>query len=100
MKATISIITAVVIFIGYLCGSTQNVNIIKANAEATWSDAGFKIVGYEGYQRGTFENWGGKVWYIIQKKEGDQTLYHGYLSKWGSEFHIYNLKAIDAIGSR
>ena len=78
--------------------SKQYVSDIKAHATNVWDNAGFKIVGYEGYQWSLpGETWGGKVWYIVQRKDSGSTLYHGFISKWGDEYHIYNLRAIDAI---
>jgi len=76
----------------------KNVDTIKANAEATWEASGFRVVGYEGYQIGSaFTTPGGKVWYVVERQNDSSVRYHGLLSKWGDEFHIYNLQAIDAI---
>lgn len=90
------LLTLTVFFGGY---SYRNVDVIKANAAATWDAAGFEIVGYEGYQIGDFIGPcpGGKVWYVVQRKGNSQVRYHGWVSKWGKEYHIYNLRAIDAI---
>lgn len=78
--------------------SAQYVEEIKRAAPKVWADAGYEIIGYEGYQYslpgGT---WGGKVWYIVRRKGDDRVTYHGFISKWGNEYHIYNLAAIDAI---
>ena len=74
--------------------SSGNVPDIKQNAERVLKDAGFNVVGYEGYQSGTFETYGGCVWYIMER---NGITYHGCVSKWGSEYHIYNLTALDAI---
>lgn len=76
----------------------RNVDKIKANAAKTWGAAGFEVVGYEGYQIGNFfGSPGGKVWYIVQRKDNPSVQYHGFISKWGDEYHIYNLRAIDAL---
>jgi len=74
--------------------SASRVDDIKQHAEEVWNKNGFKVIGYEGYQWGTADAWGGKVWYIVQK---DNTLFHGALTKWGDEYHTYNLSAINAI---
>lgn len=78
--------------------TAHKVEEIKKAAPQVWGDAGFEIVGYEGYQYGTLgPTWGGKVWHIVRRKGGDRVTYHGFICKWGDEYHIYNLKAIDAI---
>lgn len=79
-----------------LCGCSHNVEDIKRNSTQVWNKNGFEVVGYEGYQSGAFETFGGCVWYIVQR---DNTLYHGCISKWGSEYHIYNLTAMNALKS-
>ena len=78
--------------------SYNNVDDIKAHAEQTWHSAGFKVVGYEGYQIGIpFVMPGGRVWYIVEKEKDSRVRYNGYLSRWSGEYHINSLKAIDAI---
>ncbi len=77
--------------------SYRNVDRIKAASPVTWAAAGFQIVGYEGYQIGDPFSPGGKVWYVVQRNGDPKTRYHGYISKWGTEYHVYNLKAIDAL---
>lgn len=101
MKNLLSLVAviAVLVAVAYFGGcSYRNVETIKDNAEATWAKAGFEVVGYEGYLLGTFGDCpGGRVWYIVQRKGNDKVRYHGFISKWGNEFHIYNLRAIDAV---
>ena len=76
----------------------RNVDKIKAAAPATWAAAGFEVIGYAGYQIGDLlGSPGGKVWYIVQRKGDTKTRYHGYVSKWGSEYHVYSLRALDAL---
>ena len=78
--------------------SAHRVEEIKKAAPKVWADAGYEIVGYEGYQYGPpGGTWGGKVWHIVRRKGDDRVTYHGFISKWGDEYHIYNLQAIDAI---
>lgn len=73
----------------------RNVDTTKQNAPQTWGDAGYVVLGYEGYQWGPIS--GGNVWHIVERKERPGITYHGYVAKWRDEYHIYNLKAIDAI---
>ena len=95
-----NIISAIVIAVLLGGCSAGNIPDIKNNAEATFSNAGFNIVGYEGYVWGTTGQWGGCAWYIVEKKVYNGVTYHGCISKWGSEYHIYTLSAIDAIRSK
>jgi hypothetical protein len=80
-----------------LVGCSHRVDDIKLHAEDVINQAGFKIVGYEGYQYGLFQVFGGCVWYTMEKVPHNGITYHGCISKWGSEYHIYSLSAIDAI---
>lgn len=80
--------------------SAQHVDAIKAAAPKTLEQAGFEIIGYEGYEWTGFGQWGGCVWYTMKKKPDVGITYHGCVSKWGDEYHIYSLSAIDAIGAR
>jgi len=83
-------------------GSKKNLDYVKDRAEDRWSDLGFNVVGYDGYQWG-YTWWlspshgGAKVWYILEKSNGNGITYSGYLSRWGDEIHMYNLNAVDAI---
>ena len=74
----------------------RNVDTTKAAAPKRWDAAGYEIKGYEGYQWSPIG--GGNVWYIVTRKDSPGITYHGFLQKWGGEYHIYNLRAIDAIG--
>jgi hypothetical protein len=83
-------------------GSKKNLDYVKDRAEDRWSDLGFNVVGYDGYQWG-YTWWlspshgGANVWYILEKSNGNGITYSGCLSRWGDEIHMYNLKAVDAI---
>ena len=73
----------------------RNVEATKAAAPKVWEAAGYKIVGYEGYQFAPIH--GSSVWYLVRRLDDNGITYHGALAKWGDEYHIYNLKALDAI---
>jgi hypothetical protein len=92
---TIIILAAVTSF-GLFKLGFRNVEITKQISPRTWKDAGFEVVGYEGYQWDLVS--GGNVWHIIKRKDRPRIIYHGFVAKWRDEYHIYNLKAIDAIG--
>lgn len=86
--------------------SSGNLEDIKAHAPEVFQQAGFNIIGYEGYQRelwdpGIMFGFGGAhVWYTLNKIPSNGITYHAYIQKWGNENHIYSLKAIDAIGPK
>ena len=80
--------------------SAHNVDKIKLNAQKTIEQAGFEIIGYEGYEWTAFGAYGGCVWYTMKKKPDNGITYQGCVSKWDDEYHIYNLSSIDAIGAR
>lgn len=89
------LILAIALLVG--CSSNR-VDDIKAHAEARWRELGFEVVGYDGYQLGgPGACWGGAVWYILRKIPDNGITYGGYLCKWGNEYHMYSLYAIDAI---
>jgi len=78
-----------------------NLNEVKAAAPKTWEQAGYKIVGYEGFQWGHWfwGNYGGaEVWYSLKRHPKDNgIIYTGSIKRWGDEFHIYGPRAVDAI---
>jgi len=85
----LSLLTAV------LCGcSRENVDNVKEHAAQTWAANGFEVIGYQGYEYTGFGRWGGCVWYTVKR---GATTYEGCISKWESEYHIYALKALDAV---
>lgn len=81
--------------------SAGNLAEVKLHAADVWSENGFKILGYQGYVRWLvvpFTSYGGAcVWYTIQSKQNNGIIYDGCLQRWGDEYHVYNLKALDAI---
>lgn len=88
-------VSALVVLLGGC--SAGNVEEIKRNSKATIEQAGFSIIGYEGFQWTGFGRWGGCVWYTMKRNPDIGVTYHGCISKWGDEYHIYSLTAIDAI---
>lgn len=74
---------------------------VKKNANATWEAQGFKVVGYDGYEIGSvipFTSYGGAiVWYRLKRIPDNGILYNGAIQRWGNEYHIYSVSAVDAI---
>lgn len=98
---------ALTVFVCFVClygCSYSHLDDVKTHAPEAWKQAGFEVVGYEGYEIGTiipFTNYGGAhVWYTVKRISVNDVLYHGFIWKWGKEYHVYDLKAIDAIKPR
>lgn len=79
--------------------SSANLDDVKAKACDTWKQAGYTCVGYEGYQWGFgVGNYGGAhVWHSLKRDANPTVIYSGYVQKWGNEYHLYNVTAVDAI---
>lgn len=81
----------------------SNLDDVKAHAEKTWRSVGYEVVGYEGYQWSWYVGGpygGANVWYTLRRKEAPGIIYTGYLYRWGDEYHVYSVKAVDAIKPR
>lgn len=87
-------------FLWACIGSSANLNYVKDRAEGVWTEQGFDVVAYEGYQWGS-GGWGtryggARVWYRL-RKPGNNITYSGFLRRWGDEIHVYGPTAVDAI---
>lgn len=95
-----SILFAISLSVSLVAGcSSGNLEETKDNAAVIFKDNGFDVVGYHGYMWGAwgFNDYGGAmVWYTI-KKESNGLVYEAGLQRWGDEYHLYNLNAVDAI---
>jgi len=69
------------------CSDTSD--FVKPKAARFYSERGFKIVGYQGYD--TNIGIGRCYWYTLER---DKLLYQSCLIKWGDEVHEYSLKGI------
>ena len=82
--------------------SPRNLEYVRQKSTERWMQLEFDVVGYDGFQWGLCfaKKYGGaKVWYVLRKKHSnDDIIYVGYLQRWGNEIHVYNLRAIDAVG--
>jgi hypothetical protein len=79
-------------------GCSRNVDEVKQHSEQVFENNGFKIIGYQGYKLSLI--FGGIVWYTIKKSNDNGITYDAGIAKWGDEYHLYNLKAIDAISPK
>jgi hypothetical protein len=78
----------------WLIWGDSRVADIKLAASGVWERNGFEVVGYEGYELTLLGRPGGCVWYVVKRAGTD---YHGCVSRWGDEYHIYSLRALNAI---
>lgn len=102
LLATIFVVILIwTVFVAIPKPTPFNLDEVKANASTTFKQAGYGIIGYEGYQWGSwhFGSYGGAaVWYSLRRNGKDNgIIYTGYIKRWGDEYHIYNIRAIDAI---
>ena len=80
--------------------SSANLDDVKTHADATWAQAGYTIIGYEGYQWGFWglNGYGGAyVWHTLRRPASPHVIYSGYIQRWGTEYHIYGPRAVDAV---
>jgi len=66
-------------------GCTVDVAELKEAGPKYFTDIGYKVLAYEGYQWGI---WGGKVWFLVEDTTRGLRYSH-YLIKRGGEIHWY-----------
>ena len=76
--------------------SLRRVDLIKENAQETWKNNGYEVVGYRGYEMGNPVA-GAQVWYILKRVPDNGILYTAGIQWWFGEYHIYDMGAVDAI---
>lgn len=86
------IIAVIIMFFGLVKSGFRNVDEVRLNALPVIEKNGFQIAGYQGYWWDPC--YGGTVTYTLTK--GNIT-YQTKVIKWFDEYHLYKLKAIDAI---
>lgn len=85
----IIIISLILLFVGYsIIGTSYKVDEIKMESPKAISERGWKILRYEGYQFGSFNNNGGKVWYHVVDTGNPNIQYRIYITKWGDELQF------------
>ena len=89
--------TVMIVMLLILSSCSRNVEYVKSKAAETWKQAGYEIVGYEGYSI-----WspiaGGEVWYTVKSPHTPGILYSGYLERWFDEIHVYGPRVINKFG--
>lgn len=78
----------VIAFVIYVCvGTYERVDEIKALAPASIKERGWEILRYEGWQFGSLQNHGGKVWYHVRNIDDHDIQYRVFVTLWGGELH-------------
>jgi len=97
IKVVMETIILIIFFSLFIANGWGNLSDVKANAANVFRTNGFKVIGYEGYNWGArIGSYGGAaVYYLLEK---DNIIYEAALQKWGAEYHIYNIVALNAIG--
>lgn len=100
---TIGLLTVIAILITLMVGTANNLVLVKANAQQTFKSAGFELIGYQGYIRSlggysfAYSEYGGaKVYYIIER---DGIILSAGIKRWGDEYHIYDIEALNAVSN-
>lgn len=87
---TAAIVIVILAFLGYsIFGTEGNVEEIKRQAPLRIEDHKWDVLGYEGYERGSWMHHGGKVWYHVAEKDNPNVRYRVYFTLWNGELHAY-----------
>lgn len=72
-----------------IVGTSGNVDEIKKLAPAEMVERNWNILRYEGYQFGSFNKHGGKVWYHVANKDNANIQYRVHVTMWDGELQYY-----------
>ena len=93
MKGLIVAVTVAGMFIGTVLydaiGVSTRVEEIKERAPSAMELRGWEILRYEGYELGSFNKHGGKVWYHVRNINDHSIQYRVQVTLWGGELHYY-----------
>lgn len=85
----VSCVMAVILLIAYtIFGSESRIPEIKRRAPAQIEVNGYTILRYEGYQRGSWGNHGGKAWYHVAERTNPNIRYRMYATLWNGEIQF------------
>lgn len=69
-------------------GTSGDVEYIKKHAPAIIAERNLEIVRYEGWQYGSWDSHGGKVWYHVKDVNLDNIYYRVWITEWAGELHF------------
>lgn len=86
--ACVSVIMMFIAFFLYSAvGTSGSVEEIKRIAPAAMKSRNWEIIRYEGWQYGSFDSHGGKVWYHVRNIDNHSIQYRVYITLWAGELH-------------
>lgn len=96
--AALAISLALIVGLPVVIFGSMKVKEIEKDAPAFLRSHGLYVIGREGFQYGLLTQPGGCVWYTMRRKEEEQTIYHGCVSKWhDGTYELWNFNAVNAI---
>lgn len=85
----LTVLVFIITLIGYcLIGTEGDVPFIKNAAPKEIKNRGWEIMRYEGYERGSWGNHGGKVWYHVRNVDNHNIQYRVCIIEWKGELHF------------
>jgi hypothetical protein len=70
-----------------LIGTHENVEEIKQLAPTEMTERNWEIIRYEGWEYGSWNHHGGKVWYHVRNIDNHDIQYRVHVTLWGGELH-------------
>ncbi len=92
MKTAITLfcILSFIGLIGYtIIGTSGNIDEIKRKAPLEMSYRNWKILRYEGYEYGSWNIHGGRVWYHVCNIDDNDIQYRVGIAMWNNELQYY-----------
>jgi hypothetical protein len=81
-------VSLITLFMYTVIGTSGDVEKIKQMAPSVIEERNWDIMRYEGWQKGSFANHGGKVWYHVRNSDDHNIQYRVYITYWGGELHF------------
>jgi len=72
-----------------LVGTENKVDYIKEKAKTEIPKRNWRVLRYEGYERGSWGNRGGKVWYHVANVDNPSIQYRVFITEWNGELHYH-----------
>lgn len=91
---------ALIILILYtVFGTSGRVEAIKKKAPQEIAERHWKILRYEGFQYGSWQNHGGKVWYHVANTDNPSIQYRVCITMWNGElqYHYGNPETLNRV---
>ncbi len=92
MKNAIKCVIATIVlsvFAYTVVGVGTRVDAIKEMAPAEMEARNWEVIRYEGFQYGSWDKHGGKVWYHLKDKSKDDIFYRVCVTMWDNELQYY-----------